>query len=62
VGAQQGSLEALKGAGETSYYRDDEALWVKLVVADAAGAAVPDGPGGPGSGGPGGTTRIDVSR
>jgi hypothetical protein len=58
----QSSLEALKNASETSYYRDDKGLWVKLVVADVAGSAVPDGPGGPGGGGPGGATRIDVSR
>jgi cell migration-inducing and hyaluronan-binding protein len=62
AGAEQSSLAALKGATETSYFRDDNALWVKLVVANAAGAAVPDGPGGPGAGGPGGGTRIDVSR
>jgi cell migration-inducing and hyaluronan-binding protein len=61
-GVEQSSLVALHDASETSYFRDDEALWVKLVVADAGGAAVPDGPGGPGAGGPGGGTRIDVSR
>jgi cell migration-inducing and hyaluronan-binding protein len=61
-GVKQNSLDALKGASETSYYRDDKGLWVKLVVADAAGSVVPDGPGGPGGGGPGGATRIDVSR
>jgi cell migration-inducing and hyaluronan-binding protein len=61
-GVEQSSLAALKGASETAYFRDDKALWVKLVVADAGGAAVPDGPGGPGAGGPGGRTRIDVSR
>jgi cell migration-inducing and hyaluronan-binding protein len=62
AGVQQSSLEALKSASETSYYRDDKSLWVKLVVADAAGSNVPDGPGGPGGGGPGGATRIDVRR
>jgi hypothetical protein len=62
AGVEQSSLEALKGASETSYYRADESLWVKLVVADAGGSAVRDGPGGPGGGGPGGATRIDVSR
>jgi cell migration-inducing and hyaluronan-binding protein len=61
-GVEQSSLAALRDAGETSHFRDDKALWVKLVVADAGGAAVPDGPGGPGAGGPGGGTRIDVSR
>jgi cell migration-inducing and hyaluronan-binding protein len=61
-GTEQSSLDALKGASETSYFRDDESLWVKLVVADAGAAAVPDGPGGPGAGGPGGGTSIEVSR
>jgi cell migration-inducing and hyaluronan-binding protein len=60
-GTEQGSLAALKGASATSYFRDDESLWVKLVVADA-GDDVPDGPGGPGAGGPAGGTSIDVSR
>lgn len=55
-GIQQSSLDALKGASETSYFRDEESLWVKLVVADA-GEAIPDGPGGPADG-----TSIDVSR
>jgi cell migration-inducing and hyaluronan-binding protein len=62
-GAEQSSLAALRDASETSYFRDDEALWVKLVVADADAAAVgTGGPGGPGAGGPAGGTRIDVSR
>jgi cell migration-inducing and hyaluronan-binding protein len=60
-GAERSSLAALRDASETSYYRDDEALWVKLVVADAA-VDVPDGPGGPGAGGPAGGTGIEVSR
>jgi hypothetical protein len=60
-GTERSSLDALKGASETSYFRDDEALWVKLVVADAA-VDVPDGPGGPGAGGPAGGTGIEVSR
>jgi cell migration-inducing and hyaluronan-binding protein len=72
AGVEQGSLEALKGASETSYFRDDEAkaLWVKLVVADVAppvavavGPRGPVGPpNGPGEGGPAGGTRIEVSR
>jgi cell migration-inducing and hyaluronan-binding protein len=62
AGVEQSSLAALKNASETSYYKGDGALWVKLVVADAGGSVVPDGPGGPGGGGPGGATRIDVSR
>jgi cell migration-inducing and hyaluronan-binding protein len=35
AGVQQGSLEALRRATETSYFRDKDALWVKLVVTDA---------------------------
>ncbi len=70
TGAQQSSLDALKGASETSYFRDEKTLWVKLVVADAAPAAapvVPAGgqggpPRGPGEGAPASGTRIDVSR
>jgi cell migration-inducing and hyaluronan-binding protein len=34
-GTQQGSLDALRKAKETSYFRDGDALWVKLVVAKA---------------------------
>jgi cell migration-inducing and hyaluronan-binding protein len=62
VGAAQSSLDALKGANATSYYKDENSLWVKLVVADAGAAAGTGGPGGPGDGGPASGTRIDVSR
>jgi hypothetical protein len=34
-GKQQDSIDALRKAGETSYFRDKDALWVKLVVTDA---------------------------
>jgi len=34
-GKQQASMDALRKASETSYFRDKDALWVKLVVADA---------------------------
>ena len=34
-GAQQPSLDALRKAGETSYFQSGDALWVKLVVAKA---------------------------
>ena len=34
-GKQQDSLDALRKASETSYFRDKDALWVKLVVTDA---------------------------
>jgi hypothetical protein len=33
-GKAQDSLDALKAAGETSYYKGRDALWVKLVVTD----------------------------
>ncbi|MBO9519877.1 MAG: hypothetical protein J7493_17595, partial [Porphyrobacter sp.] len=31
-GTEQGSMNALRQANETSYFRDGRALWVKLVV------------------------------
>ncbi len=34
-GKQQGSMDALRKASETSYFRDKDDLWVKLVVSDA---------------------------
>ena len=34
-GKQQDSLDALRKASETSYFKDKDALWVKLVVTDA---------------------------
>src|SRR5690606_23903921 len=34
-GAEQSSLAALRDAKDTSYYKDDGSLWVKLVVTDA---------------------------
>jgi hypothetical protein len=34
-GKQQESLDALRNAGETSYFKGRDALWVKLVVTDA---------------------------
>jgi cell migration-inducing and hyaluronan-binding protein len=35
-GKPQASMDALRKAGETSYFRDKDGLWVKLVVTDAA--------------------------
>lgn len=35
AGTQQGSLDALRKANQTSYFRDGDTLWVKLVVTDA---------------------------
>jgi len=34
-GTEQPSMDALRKANETSYFRDADALWVKLVVANA---------------------------
>jgi cell migration-inducing and hyaluronan-binding protein len=62
AGTEQSSLAALKDTNATSYYKDENSLWAKLAVADAAATAVAAGPGGPADGGPGGGTRIDVSR
>ena len=54
-GTAQSSLDALRAAGETSYFKDNDALWVK-VVSNGNGARGPIG------GGPGGGTSIQVSR
>jgi cell migration-inducing and hyaluronan-binding protein len=50
-GTEQSSLDALRRAGDTSYFKDQDALWVKLVS-----------PGDSGRGAPGGGTSIEVSR
>lgn len=55
AGAERSSLAALRDAPDTSYYKDGDTLWVKLVVANTGGE------GGPG-GGLGPRTSIDVSR
>ena len=31
AGTEQGSLDALRKASDTSYYKDKDALWVKIV-------------------------------
>jgi cell migration-inducing and hyaluronan-binding protein len=54
-GTEQSSLDALRRASDTSYFRDRDALWVK-VVSNGDGALGPIG-GGPGSG-----TSLQVSR
>jgi len=69
-GTQQPSLAALRDAGETSWYRDSDRLWVKLVVDNAAGSTVTIGTPGAGVStvgtGPGGAfdagARLDVSK
>jgi hypothetical protein len=54
-GTQQASLDALRKASDTSYFKDKDALWVK-VVSNGNGARGPIG-GGPGAG-----TSLQVSR
>ena len=51
-GAPQDSLDALRKSSATSYYKDKDALWVK-VVSNGNGAN---------GGGPGGGTSLQVSR
>ena len=55
-GTEQASLDALRKASDTSYYKDKGELWVK-VVANGIGARGAAG-GGPGAGG----TSLQVSR
>ena len=50
-GTPQDSLDALRKASATSYYKDKDSLWVK-VVSD----------GDSGTGAPGGGTSVQVSR
>jgi cell migration-inducing and hyaluronan-binding protein len=52
-GTPEASLDALRKASTTSYYKDKDALWVK-VVSTGEGARI----AGPGAGG----TSIEVSR
>ena len=47
-GTEQGSLDALRKASATSYYKGNDSLWVKLV---STGDILGSGPGqGPGNG------------
>ena len=50
-GTPQNSLDALRKASDTSYYKDKDALWVKVVSSGDAG-----------NGAPGGGTSLQVSR
>jgi cell migration-inducing and hyaluronan-binding protein len=50
-GAAQDSLDALRKASDTSYYKGKDSLWVKIVSN-----------GDPGNGAPGGGTSLQVSR
>jgi cell migration-inducing and hyaluronan-binding protein len=49
-GAQQSSLAALRDAGETSWFKDADALWVKVVSPDSGPLGL------------GGATAVQVSR
>jgi len=64
-GAAQSSLAALREASETSYFRDDEKMWVKLVVDNGAGMNVSIGTPGVGVStvgtGPGGSFAAGAS-
>lgn len=51
AGTAVDSLDALRKANATSYYKANDALWVKLVS-----------PGDPGTGAPGGGASLQVSR
>ena len=50
-GTSQASLDALRQASDTSYFKANNSLWVKLVS-----------PGDPGNGAPGGGATLQVSR
>ena len=50
-GTPQNSLDALRQASETAYYKGPDSLWVKLVS-----------PGDPGNGAPGGGASLQVNR
>jgi cell migration-inducing and hyaluronan-binding protein len=52
TGTATDSLDALRKASDTSYFKDKDALWVK-VVSNGNGAR---------GGGPGGGTSLQVSR
>jgi hypothetical protein len=51
AGTPQNSLDALRQASATSYYKGQDALWVKLVSTGDAG-----------NGAPGGGTAVQVTR
>jgi len=51
AGAPQDSLDALRKASATSYYKGKDSLWVKVVSTGDAGG-----------GGPGGGTSLQISR
>ena len=54
-GTEQSSLDALRAASDTSYFRGQDALWVKMVSNG-------DGARGPIGEGPGRGTSLEVNR
>ena len=50
-GTPQASLDALRAASDTSYFKGQDSLWVKLVSSGDAG-----------NGAPGGGTSVQVNR
>jgi cell migration-inducing and hyaluronan-binding protein len=54
-GTEENSLDALRKASDTAYFKDKDSLWVKVVSNG-------DGARGPIGGGPGGGTSVQVSR
>jgi hypothetical protein len=58
TGTPQDSLDALRNASSTSYYRGEGSLWVKLVSSGGGGGGGARG----GRGGPGGGNSIQVSK
>jgi cell migration-inducing and hyaluronan-binding protein len=55
AGTEQSSLDALRNAADTSYFKGNDALWVKVVSSG-------NGAEGPRGGGPGQGTSLQVSR
>ena len=51
LGDAAGSLDALRKASDTSYFKGKDSLWVKIVSS-----------GDPGTGAPGGGTSVQVSK
>ena len=51
-GTQQNSLDALRTASDTSYFKDQNSLWVKLVSSGDPGGGAPNA----------GATSLQVSR
>jgi len=61
TGTQLASLDALRSATSTSYYKAENALWLK-VVSNGAGAGGRGAPGGGRGGAGGGGNAVQVNR